>query len=112
MPLVTYFLTLAASALAVTTNTLNIDPDLLNPVCGYNYQVNVNMKHKVDQKDVDFNCGYLATFIETNGISKDVDLVYVCPGTWSPVARDGYVSFPNTLADLSSLSVLLVCNLN
>ncbi len=85
-------LTLAASAIAATQNTINIDPDITNPLCGLTYAKNVNVKNRAKLQDVSPICDQLATYIQTGTKSKDVDLVYLCDGTPEPIS--GYVRSP------------------
>jgi hypothetical protein len=83
------------SALASDVLTFNMDPDV-HPWCGYTEQVNINVKERGDADATIDYCNLLYLYITNtapNGkTSKDVDLVYTCPGTPEPIDPEGYVS--------------------
>ncbi|ETI27841.1 hypothetical protein G647_00290 [Cladophialophora carrionii CBS 160.54] len=73
--------------------TFNMDPDV-RPQCGYTEQVNINVKERGDAATTSDYCDLLYLYIVNtapNGkTSKDVDLVFTCPGTPGPIDPEGY----------------------
>lgn len=66
---------------------LNIDPDIVNPVCGGVYLANINVESAPDPFYLSTACNTALNFIGGPKGSKDVDVVFTCPG--QPTAGTG-----------------------
>ncbi|KIW78906.1 hypothetical protein Z517_08745 [Fonsecaea pedrosoi CBS 271.37] len=76
--------------------TFNIDPDMAGPECGLTYEANINVKNRGDEAKTSNYCNLVYKYITNtaNGgkTSKDVNIVYTCPGTPEPTDPEGYGS--------------------
>lgn len=59
---------------------LNIDPDIVNPVCGGIYPANLNVKYGPDPFYLSNVCQQVLSFIGGNKGKQNVDIVWTCPG--------------------------------
>jgi hypothetical protein len=59
---------------------LNIDPDIVNPVCGNVFLANINVESAPDPFYLSTDCNKVLNFIGGPKGNKDVDVVFTCPG--------------------------------
>ncbi|KIY00326.1 uncharacterized protein Z520_04011 [Fonsecaea multimorphosa CBS 102226] len=86
--------TISPFPLADDLLTFNIG--IFDPVCGLTYEVNISVQNRGDASKTSDNCNLLYDYITnttSNGeSSKDVNVVYTCPGTPEPTDPEGYGS--------------------
>ncbi len=59
---------------------LNIDPDIVNPLCGGIFLANINVQYAPDPFYLSSACNKILNFIGGPKGKKDVDLVWTCLG--------------------------------
>ncbi|KIW96305.1 uncharacterized protein Z519_03374 [Cladophialophora bantiana CBS 173.52] len=76
--------------------TFNLDRDIVDPVCGLTYVANINVKNRGDPSKTSDYCNLVYRYITNTAsdgkTSKNVNVVYTCPGTPEPTDVDGYGS--------------------
>ncbi|KIY01904.1 uncharacterized protein Z520_02042 [Fonsecaea multimorphosa CBS 102226] len=82
------------------TLSLNIDPDIINPVCGGIYEANINVQTAPDPFYLSKACNNVLNYIGGMKGNKDVDIIFACTGfdTSGAGTRDVKVIL-NTQAD-------------
>ncbi|OQV05542.1 hypothetical protein CLAIMM_10269 [Cladophialophora immunda] len=84
------------------TMSLDIDPDIVNPVCGGIYEANINVQSAPDPFYLSTFCRNVLDYIGGPKGNKDVDVIFACTGfsTSGTGTRDVKIVF-NTEADSS-----------
>ncbi|KIW81795.1 hypothetical protein Z517_04821 [Fonsecaea pedrosoi CBS 271.37] len=82
------------------TLSLNIDPDIVNPVCGGIYEANINIQTAPDPFYLSKFCQNVLGYIGGPKGDKDVDVIFACTGfsTSGTGTRDVKIIF-NTQAN-------------
>ncbi|EXJ68695.1 uncharacterized protein A1O5_08489 [Cladophialophora psammophila CBS 110553] len=62
------------------TLSLDIDPDLVNPVCGGIYEANINVQSAPDPFYLTPVCNNILSYIGGPKGDKDVDIIFTCAG--------------------------------
>ncbi len=97
--------------------TLNIDPDINDPECGGIYEAQINVKQAPDPFYLSDSCNQVLSYIGGNKGSKDVDVIFTCPGGTPPGVGDRDIKFVVNLVSAASIdgtnggTQLAPCNL-
>ncbi|OAP56408.1 hypothetical protein AYL99_09587 [Fonsecaea erecta] len=97
-PLVSLVARNETSGSAASTNdlTFNISPNPIGPPCGMTWEVNINVESRGSVGDTSTSCNALYNYVTLPSssvpqtISKDVNFVYLCPDTLTPISAEGY----------------------
>ncbi|KIW80647.1 hypothetical protein Z517_07263 [Fonsecaea pedrosoi CBS 271.37] len=86
----------SGSAALADPLTFNISPNAAGPPCGMTWEVNINVKSRGSIGDTSTSCNALYNYVTLPSssvpqtISKDVNFVYLCPDTPTPIVPEGY----------------------
>ncbi|OAP64995.1 hypothetical protein AYL99_00967 [Fonsecaea erecta] len=96
----TQTLTTRNATASSSTLSLNIDPDIVNPVCGGIYEANINVESAPDPFYLSSVCNNVLNYIGGPKGNEDVDVIFACTGlsTSGTGTRDVKIIF-NTQAD-------------